>query len=135
MKNFYQQPISVVLLLFLLLVNTRAFADTSSGWRDFSLGPQEGLTNSLFSLERLELIQPGNVIARVRVKNIGREVASFAVSIALFDADKNLLTAISFAPHYLTPGIEEVGSLEIPGSKEVFKRIKYYQVSILKRRE
>ncbi len=122
-------------LILLFITTSEGFSDASSGFKHFDLGPQEGLSDSLFSLERLEFIQPGDVMARIKMKNIGKEEASFALSIALFDADKNLLTVTSFTPHFLRPRDEEHATLEFAGSGEVFPRIEYYQVSILKRRE
>ena len=125
----------IILPIFLLAVTTEVFSDASSGFRTFTLNHQEGLSNDLFTLEKLEFIRPADVMARIKVKNVGKEEASFALSIALFDSDKNLLTAVSFTPHFLRPKDEEYATLEFPGSGEVFPRIKYYQVSILKRRE
>jgi len=114
---------------------TEVFSDVSSGFRAFSISSQEGLSNDLFILGKLEFIHPADVMAKIKVKNVGKEEASFALSVALFDSDKNLLTVGLFAPHFLRPGGEEYATLEFPGSGEVFPRIKYYQVSILKRRE
>lgn len=127
--------LSIILSVFLLTVTAEALSDTSSGWRTFGLGSQEGLSNDLFALEKLEFIRPADVMARIKVKNVGKEETSFTLSIALFDSDKNLLTVVNFTPHFLRPRDEEHTTLEFPGSGEVFPRIKYYQVSILKRRE
>jgi hypothetical protein len=128
-------PFLTILLALLLMVTTEALADVSSGWRSFNLGAQEGLSNGLFVLEKLEFIRPADLMAKIKIKNVGNEEASFALSIALFDNDKLLLTVVNFAPHFLKPKDEEYATLEFPGSGEVFPRIKYYQVSILKRRE
>lgn len=125
----------ITLLILSLVVTTDVFSDASSGFRTFGLSPQEGLSNDLFVLERLEFVRPADVMAKIKVKNIGKEESSFALSIALFDPDKNLLTVVSFTPHFLRPKDEEYATLEFPGSGEVFPRIKYYQVSILKRQE
>ena len=125
----------IILLVFPLSAMTEVFSDVSSGFRAFSISSQEGLSNDLFILGKLEFIHPADVMAKIKVKNVGKEEASFALSIALFDSDKNLLTVGLFAPHFLRPGGEEYATLEFPGSGEVFPRIKYYQVSILKRRE
>ncbi|HHT9132018.1 MAG TPA: hypothetical protein ACFYED_05995 [Candidatus Tripitaka californicus] len=125
----------IILLAFPLSVMTEVFSDASSGFRAFGISPQEGLSNDLFVLGRLEFIHPADVMAKIKVKNVGKEEASFALSVALFDADKNLLTVCLFAPHFLRPADEEYATLEFPGSGEVFPRIKYYQVSMLKRQE
>lgn len=125
----------IILLVFPLSVMTEVFSDVSSGFRAFSISSQEGLSNDLFVLGKLEFIHPADVMAKIKVKNVGKEEASFALSIALFDSDKNLLTVGLFAPHFLRPGDEEYATLEFPGSGEVFPRIKYYQVSMLKRQE
>ncbi|HHT9120863.1 MAG TPA: hypothetical protein ACFYD3_10040 [Candidatus Hypogeohydataceae bacterium YC41] len=133
-KIFRLWPL-IIPLVFLLTLTTEAWSDASSGWRIFSLGAQEGLSNDLFALEKLELVRPADVMVKIKVKNIGKEEASFTLSIAFFDSDKNLLTVWNYAPHFLRPRDEEYATLEIPGSGEVFPRIKYYQVSIVKRRE
>ena len=125
----------IILLAFPLSVMTEVFSDVSSGFRAFSISSQEGLSSDPFVLGKLEFIRPADVMARIKVKNVGKEEASFALSIALFDSDKNLLTVGLFAPHFLRPGDEEYATLEFPGSGEVFPRIKYYQASILKRQE
>lgn len=125
----------IILLVFPLSVMTEVFSDVSSGFRAFSISPQEGLSSDLFVLGKLEFIHPADVMAKIKVKNVGKEEASFALSIALFDSDKNLLTVGLFAPNSLRPGGEEYATLEFPGSGEVFPRIKYYQVSMLNRRE
>lgn len=125
----------IILLVFPLSVMTEVFSDVSSGFRAFSISSQEGLSSDLFVLGKLEFIHPADVMAKIKVKNVGKEEASFALSIALFDSDKNLLTVGLFAPQLLRPGGEEYATLEFPGSGEVFPRIKYYQVSMLNRRE
>lgn len=125
----------IILLVFPFSVTTEVFSDVSSGFRAFSVSPQEGISNDLFVLGKLEFIHPADVMAKIKVKNVGKEEASFALSIALFDSDKNLLTVGLFAPQLLRPGGEEYATLEFPGSGEVFPRIKYYQVSMLKRQE
>lgn len=135
MRNILGQW-SLIILFVSLTFTPEALSDTSSGWRAFSLGTQEGISNDVFALERLEFIRPVDVMARIKVKNIGKEEASFALSLTFFDSDKNLLTAGIFAPpHFLRPKNEEYTTLEFPGSGEVFSRIKYYQVSIVKRQE
>ncbi|MFN3467708.1 MAG: hypothetical protein ACK4WF_08415, partial [Candidatus Brocadiales bacterium] len=83
------------MLIFPLAVTTDVFSDISSGLRTFGLSPQEGLSDDLFALEKLEFIRPVDVMARIKVKNVGKEESSFALSIALFDSDKNLLTVAS----------------------------------------
>lgn len=126
----------IILLVFPLSVMTEVFSDVSSGFRAFSISSQEGLSSDLFVLGKLEFVHPADVMAKIKVRNIGKEEASFALSIALFDSDKNLLTVGLLAPHFPTmPGDEEYATMEFPGSGEVFPRIKYYQVSMLKRQE
>ena len=133
--RFRKLRLLIILLVFPLSVTTEVFSDVSSGFRAFSISPQEGLSSDLFVLGKLEFIHPADVMAKIKVKNIGKEEASFALSIALFDSDKYLLTVGLFAPHFLRPGGEEYATLEFPGSGEVFPRIKYYQVSMLNRQE
>lgn len=124
-----------ILFLSIPFVSGVLFADVSTGWRSFMLGEQEPISDDVFSLENLEFIQPGDVMARVKIKNVSIEDASICLSIAFFDAEKSLLTALSFTPSYLRPGDEEYSTLEFPGSREVLRRIRYYQASIVERAE
>lgn len=124
------------LVIFLALsLDKPIWAGVATGWRPFSLGIQEGISNGTFSVEGLEFLQKGDVVAKVKVKNIGKDEARMALSVALFDGDKYLLTTVSFSPHLLRPRDEEHCSLEFSGSGEVFSQIKYYQMSIIRREE
>ncbi|MDO8136243.1 MAG: hypothetical protein Q6354_01275 [Candidatus Brocadiales bacterium] len=127
--------LAIFTLLVVGLITSTLFADASTGWRGFNLGVQGGLSDGIFSLEKFEFNRLGDVSAEVKIKNIGKEDASVALSIALFDSEKSLLTSVCFTPHFLRPRDTEHAILELPGSGEVFSKIKYYQLSIVERRE
>lgn len=122
-------------LLFLVFSTTPLYADVCTGWRDFSLTAQEDFYSDAFAVEDLKFFRTGDVQAELKVRNVGREEGRAAVSIALFDSRRFLLTTVSFSPPLLQPnGMEQV-SVEFMGSAEVLSEIKYYQLSIIERGE
>lgn len=132
--------VRIALTAFLLLfvtapVNKTACADISTGWRHFVVGIQEDVFDDVFKVENVEFLKNGDLRAKVRIRNRGQTEASIALSIAFFGKDKELLAAISFAPHFLMGGDTEHAELEIPGGGEAYKDIRYYQISIVEREE
>ncbi len=121
--------------LMLYLPVTTLYADTCTGWRNFSLSPQEGIYNGTFAVEKLSFLRAGDVKAEVEIRNIGREEARVAISIALFDSKRLLLTAVSFSPPLLQPNSTDQVTVEFLGSAEVLPEIRYYQLSIVERSE
>ena len=132
--------VRIALTAFLLLfvtasVSKTACADISTGWRHFVLGIQEDVFDDVFKAENIEFLKNGDLRAKVRIRNRGQTEASIALSIAFFGKDKELLAAVSFAPHFLLGGDTEHAELEIPGGGEAYKDIRYYQISIVEREE
>ncbi|MEE9584035.1 MAG: hypothetical protein V3W51_01010 [Candidatus Brocadiales bacterium] len=126
-----------VFFLFLVMfpVTETARADMCTGWRDFSLTGQLGIYGGTFAVEGLKFFRTGDVEAELKIKNIGREEARAAISIALFDSKRFLLTAVSFSPPLLQPNDADRVSMEFFGSAEVLSEIKYYQLSVIERGE
>ncbi len=126
-----------VFFLFLVMspVMETACADMSTGWRDFGLTAQEGSYGGTFAVDGLKFFRTGDVKVELKIKNIGREEARAAISIALFDSKRFLLTAVSFSPSLLQPSDSDQVSMEFLGSAEVLSEIKYYQLSVIERGE
>ncbi|MFQ5956521.1 MAG: hypothetical protein ACE5KK_01975 [Candidatus Brocadiales bacterium] len=128
--------LTVFLLLFMLAsVDKTARADVSTEWRHFVLGVQEYVADEVFKVENIDFLKNHDLRVKARIRNISKSEASIALSIAFFDRDKSLLTAVSFAPHFLMGGDIEQAELEVPGGGEVYRRIRYYQISIVEREE
>lgn len=128
--------LTVFFLLFMTaLVNKTACADISTGWRHFVLGVQEDVFDDVFKLENIEFLKNHDLRAKVRIRNRSKTEASIALSIAFFGRDKELLVAVSFAPHFLMGGDIEHAELEIPGGGKAYKDMRYYQISIVEREE
>jgi hypothetical protein len=127
-----------VLFFFLFMtaaVDRTAVADVSTSWRHFVLGVQEDVQDEIFKVENIDFLKNHDLRVKVRIRNRGKSEASIALSIGFFGRDKELLTAISFAPHFLMGGDTEHAELEIPGGGEAYKEIRYYQISIVERAE
>lgn len=128
--------LTVFLLFFVTVsVNKMACADISTGWRHFVVGVQEDVFDDVFKVENIEFLKNGDLRAKVRIRNRVQTEASIALSIAFFGKDKELLAAVSFAPHFLMGGDTEHAELEIPGGGETYKDLRYYQISIVEREE
>lgn len=123
------------LLSLLVLPNTPLYADVCTGWRDFGLTAQEDFYSDTFAVEDLKFLRTGDVQAALKIRNFGREEARAAISIALFDSNRFLLTTVSFSPPLLQPNDADKVSVEFLGSAEVLPEIKYYQLSIIERGE
>lgn len=116
-------------------LSTPLYANATTGWRDFSLTAQDGIYDGNFVVEGLSFFRTGDIKAKVEVRNIGREEARVAVTIALFDSKRLLLTAASFSPPLQQPNEARGVTVEFLGSAEVFTEIRYYQLSIIERGE
>ncbi len=114
-------------------VDKTACADISTGWRSFILGVQEDIYDDVFRIENIEFLKNHDLRAKLRIRNRSKAEASIALSIGFFDREKELLTAVSFAPHFLMGGDVEHAELEIPGGGEIYNHIRYYQISIVER--
>lgn len=126
------------LMSLLVLPAVPLYADFCTAWRDFGLTAQEGVYDDTFTVEGIKffrVFRNGDVQAEMRIKNVGTEDARAAISIALFDSEKFLLTTTSFSPPLLEPNDVDQSSTEFLGSAEVLPKIKYYQLSIIKRAE
>lgn len=99
------------------------------------MAAQEGIYDGSFAVEELSFLRAGDVEVEVKIRNIGREEARAAVTIALFDSKRRLLTAVSFSPPLLQPNDMKHVTVEFLGSAEVFPEIRYYQLSIIERSE
>ncbi len=127
-----------VLFFFLLMtaaVDKTVVADISTGWRHFVLGVQEDVLDDVFKVENIDFLKNHDLRVKVRIRNRSKTEASIALSISFFGRDKELLAAVSFAPHFLMGGDTEHAELEVPGGGAVYKQIRYYQMSIVEREE
>ena len=137
----FKVALSCAFLISLLVLPTTplcADAYTNSSWRDFSLTAQEGFYSDTFAVEDIKffrVFRNGDVQAEMRIRNIGGYEARAAISIALFDSKKFLITTTSFSPPLLQPKDVDQTSTEFLGSAEVLPAIKYYQLSIIERSE
>ena len=137
MKTYVGRVGITILFLFSMtvVVSRTACADVSTGWRHFVSGVQEDVNDDIFKVENIDFLKNHDLRVKVRIRNRSKTEASIALSIAFFGRDKDLLAAVSFAPHFLMGGDIEHAELEIPGGGEVFKDIRYYQISIVERAE
>jgi hypothetical protein len=128
----------MVLFFFLFMTavtGKAAVADISTGWRHFVLGVQEDVQDDIFKVENIDFLKNHDLRVKVRIRNRSKTEASIALSIGFFGRDKELLTAVSFAPHFLMGGDTEHAELEIPGGGKAYKQIRYYQISVVEREE
>lgn len=137
MKTYVGRVGITILFLFSMtvVVSRTACADVSTGWRHFVSGVQEDVNDKVFKVENIDFLKNHDLRVKVRIRNRSKTEASIALSIAFFGRDKDLLAAVSFAPHFLMGGDIEHAELEIPGGGEVFKDIRHYQISIVERAE
>lgn len=126
---------SVVLLFFILtVVGKIAYANISTGWRDFVPGTQEFIADDVFRVEHIEFLRNDDLRVKAWIRNRSKTEARISLNIAFFDQDKLLLVDINFAPSgFLMPGDIEHTQLEVPGNGNVYQNIRYYQISIVER--
>ncbi|MFQ5862942.1 MAG: hypothetical protein ACE5IC_07440 [Candidatus Brocadiales bacterium] len=133
MKTYTIRAGLILFLSFfmLALANKTACANISTGWRHFVLGVQEYIADDVFKVEKIEFLENHDLRVKARIRNKSQTEARICLCMAFFDRDRSLLVDVNFTPAFLMSGDVEQVELEIPGGEEVYRRIRYYQISIV----